>query len=220
MALFGQKDQDIPSLTSFYQLEFDDDALEGSELDQWMYMQQLSNVLGDTLKVGLIDTPKATPLWSMFFVKGYELLPPIANLQRLLHRVMDAVADNVLASEADEKEINDLLAFFLSAPTITWRRDDRRWAEDEWTQPRALIAGFRILPANELVSDSFFQSLLGGFFWATSQNKFKRCGECHSVYVNKRERQVFCSNRCSNRARNKRFHNKTREQEKNKNLPI
>ncbi len=207
MARFGPKDKDVPSLTSFYQLEFDDNSLVGSELDQWMWTQQI----GHSMSGFINQASQKANLWSEFYYKGDELLPSIAHLQQLLRCVMDAVADNTAASEADEKEINDLFSFYLSSPSISWSRSEKGWQEDSKTNFRPVIAGFKRLPANNLVTDFFFQALLGSFFWAVSPNKFKRCQECRSVYIELNPRQVFCSNRCNSRAKTRRFRAREKE---------
>lgn len=187
MSLFGQGRQKVPLLTQFYQLEFDHQHFQGSELEAWLTEMNGGNPIIVFSQADRTDR-QVQNAYTM-------VLGSISRLYSLARRIMDSVVDNGGIQYGDLQQLN----------------------EDGKRRPQNIILGQpnddQLVPTHSLV---FTATMSGSIADKTevevrqeledalkreveTPGVLRRCPECSSVYACVRSDQVFCSDRCRTR---------------------
>lgn len=206
MALFGKADADINILTQFYQLEFDAENPEGSELDIWVARYHAyDEFLRDYSDSNQLAS--GTP-----FGKS---LPRLAEIHPLVRRVMDFMASQDTPEDglgdrkpkrykddspsssfaADIYDVNEVAKtlrphLVILNPhgklydnnfpvSLYYTADEERW---HWKSPPP-----------EAIIKALLDALPRG------RSGFRRCPTCGSVFVVGKSNQIRCSRRCNAR---------------------
>ena len=193
MSIFTERDKDLPLLTQVYQLDRPKDGkpplVNHPDLDQWL--------------AGLNPTNPLQPAEIEERVK--RLLPIIA----LAKSIMDSVCSAGVVREDDMLAINQIF------------RRYRLWRAYKWTVTSSGNIPIKSISRTGLVTTStpIDWQIIKAIETALNNapetpDYFRQCQQCKSVFIVEEKNQVYCSKRCSNRTRNKRFHDKAKAQQK------
>jgi hypothetical protein len=198
MALFTNKaDEDLPLLTQFYQLEFDIDNLEKSELDQWVgsdgpeeYWSESENAR----RGGMVATRASRLSGSGPNTFYIPRLNRLAHAHPVIREIMACIADGVKPSRKTIFDFNQILA---TVPQL-----QVEWA-DVFGKP-TICKENRAKPRPVLVYQKLVSEMIVAIEPILEDHKaptpFARCEECESPYLIVKKGQVYCSQRCRARA--------------------
>lgn len=193
MALFGQAERaTLPLLTQFYQVEVPTFERSKSEPAKGV-PEYLEKLRGSELFTFLNETPS-----SEYF--GTNPTPSQVRWYAQLH----GAVVSYLNALADDTEVAAEVALFLQEsffrtlnPMYTVFREQR---PDEGLPDQVRARSLRLYvhsPKAILVKE--LSELM-----QAPENKVQRCPECTSAYIVKRQGQVYCSDRCGVRVRQRR----------------
>jgi hypothetical protein len=215
--MLGKQDtMRVARLTAYYQIQIpegwkasdpcDVAPLINSEVDilmrRWMFNWLEGDEGDEDLTSGerQVDTPE----WK-------ECLCILAEWHPHIKSLMDAIADKKAPHNEEEWWINNTLRDYLGAPTLHFadnlatpprgQAKDNPFPRDRYGIPATAKVEYRSIrkePFNGFLLR--LTNLLTDFLSAAAAEKMKRCAECKSVFVTRRNTGKFCSERCVERA--------------------
>lgn len=206
MALFGTAERStLPLLTQFYQVDvppYVEKRQHKQALNKW-----LESLRGSELFAFLSHTPGAdfygaTPLPAQ--------MAHYADLHKAVVALMNAFADNTEIEGYYVNYLQDWLNRNLTPQFLLYDLYDRKGGDEPIQNTESLPASdirLHIYTPKSAILEELATLL------KNPENKVKRCPECTSAYIIKRQGQIYCSERCSARVRERRRSQKSKDAE-------
>jgi hypothetical protein len=198
MALFGQAERDtLPLLTQFYQVEVP------CYIPSKQYNRATKKFFGQLQASELFAFLSRTPGADFY---GFVPLPSQLAWYADLHKAVAALMDAL----ADDTEIKGDTLIFLER-CLNQKLNPRysvfaRKGSSEFLQEDDLVQARSVQLIVHIPKSALFEELVE--LLKNPENKVKRCSECTSAYIVNRQGQVYCSDRCSARERQRRWYKK------------